>query len=81
MDRGALVAHIDDPDALGVEPHPDRHDVPAAQRENPIDAARLEQPGDASGGAVRGELGHDGCSPAAGASFILRGPPLVEVPP
>ena len=44
VDRGALVAHVDDADAFGVQPHPDRHDVPAAQPEHPVYAALFEKP-------------------------------------
>jgi len=53
---GALVADIDDADALGVDAHPHRHDVPAAQAEDPIDAARREETGHDSGGRVRGKM-------------------------
>ncbi len=58
VDRGALVAHVDDADALGVEPHPDRHDVAAAQAEHPVDAARLQEAGDHRRGAVFGNGNH-----------------------
>ena len=46
--------------AFGVQPHPDRHDVAAAQGEHPIDAARLEHPRYTSGNAIGGKLHHDG---------------------
>jgi len=52
VDRSALVAHIDDRNAFLREPHPDRHDVAAAEPENAIDAARFEVAGDQSGGAT-----------------------------
>jgi hypothetical protein len=42
VDGSALVAHIDDADAFRIEPHPQRHDVTAAQRKDAVDAARLE---------------------------------------
>ena len=40
---GALVAHIDDADAFGIEPHPDRHDVAAAQSEHALDATAFRR--------------------------------------
>jgi len=42
VNRRALVTHVDDADAFGIEPHPDRHDVTAAQRKDRVDAARLQ---------------------------------------
>jgi hypothetical protein len=59
VDRGPLVAHVDDPNALCVKAHPDRHDVAAAQGKDPVDPAGPEEPGDAPGRAVGGELHHD----------------------
>ena len=41
--RGALVAHVDDADALLRDVVPDRLDVPALQAEYAIDAARFEK--------------------------------------
>jgi hypothetical protein len=58
VDRGPLIAHVDDPDALRVKAHPDRHDVAAAQGKDPVDPACPEKPGDAPGGAVGRELHH-----------------------
>ena len=52
VDGGTFVAHIDDADAFGVQPHPDRHDVAAAQREDPVHATGLQEAGDQRGGAV-----------------------------
>ena len=45
IDRCALVAHIDDAYALGVELHPDRHDVAATQAIHPLHAPGLEKSG------------------------------------
>jgi hypothetical protein len=59
VDRGPLVADIDDPDALRIEAHPDRHDVAAAQGEDAVDPACPQKPGDAPGGAIGRELRHD----------------------
>src|SRR4051812_19349390 len=50
--RGPLVADIDDADALGVEPHPDRHDVAAAEREDALHATALQQARDEARHAV-----------------------------
>ena len=33
---GALVAHVNDADALRIGAHPNRHDVAAAQGEDPV---------------------------------------------
>ena len=41
---GALVAHVDDANAFGVGAHPQGHDVPAAESEDPVDPARLQEP-------------------------------------
>ncbi len=41
VDRRALVADVDDLDALGIEAHEQRHDVAAAQGEDPLDARAL----------------------------------------
>ncbi len=41
---GAFVAHVNNLDALGIEPHPYRHDVAAAEREHTRDATPLQQP-------------------------------------
>ena len=43
VDGGPLVAHVDDADAFGVQPHPDRHDVPAAQPKYPVHTALFEK--------------------------------------
>ena len=40
---GALVAHVDDADALPGDVVPDRLDVAALQAENAVDAARLQE--------------------------------------
>jgi hypothetical protein len=40
VDRGALVADIDDPEAEPGGVVPDRLDVPALQPEHPVDSAR-----------------------------------------
>src|SRR4029077_15983442 len=53
VDRCALVADIDDTDSFRVEPHPDRHDMAAAQREYALDAALLQKPCDQCGCAIR----------------------------
>ena len=58
IDRGALVAHVDDANAFGIEPHPDRHDVAPAQREHAVNAARFEEARDQCGAAG---VGDDGC--------------------
>src|SRR4029077_11277708 len=43
MDGCALIADIDDTDTFGVEPHPDRHDMPATKREHALDTALLQK--------------------------------------
>src|SRR5581483_917795 len=52
VDGGPLVADVDDLDALGVERHPDRHEVAAAQPEDALDAPPLEEPGHQRRGGV-----------------------------
>jgi hypothetical protein len=44
MDGGTLVANVDDRDAHSVDLHPERHDMPTAEREDPFYAALLERP-------------------------------------
>ena len=63
MHRGALVAYVYDSDAFGIETHPDGHDVPAAEREDPLDAARAQCAGDIGGDTVSHDC-HD-VSPAS----------------
>ena len=41
VDGGTLIADVDDADAFRIEPHPDRHDVPTAQRKYAFDATTL----------------------------------------
>ena len=53
VDGGTLVADVDDADAFRIEPHPDRHDVAAAQREHARDATTLQETCDEVGGAIR----------------------------
>ena len=53
VDGGALVADVDDADAFRIEPHPDRHDVPATQREHALDATTLQETRDQVGGTIR----------------------------
>jgi hypothetical protein len=55
VDRGALVAHVDDADAAACHMIPDRLDVAALQAEDAIDAARLEEARDP--GRTRGLVG------------------------
>jgi hypothetical protein len=55
VDRGALVAHVDDADALGVQPHPGGHHVAAAQCEHAVNATGLEEAGDQRSGASVGD--------------------------
>ena len=43
--RGPFVAHVDDADAMGVEAHPDRHDVAAAESEDALDPTFLQKRG------------------------------------
>ena len=52
VNRRALVADVDDADAFRIEPHPDRHDVPAAQREYARDATALQETCDQVGGTI-----------------------------
>jgi len=52
-----LVAHVHDADALGVGAHPQRHDVTAAEREDAVHAASLEEASRHSGGGVGGRTG------------------------
>ena len=56
--RSALVAHVNDLDALRVEPHPDRHDMAAAKREDALRAPPLEQAGDEPGHTIGFYLHH-----------------------
>ena len=49
VNRGALIANVDDADALPGDVIPDRLDVAALQTENAIDAARFQEPGDPAG--------------------------------
>ena len=65
VDGRALVAHVDDRDALGIDAHPHRHDVAAAQAENAIDAARLEEARDDGGDAVVREFHVESASMSA----------------
>ena len=53
MNGRAFVANIDDLDAFGIQSHPDRHDMAAAQREDAFDTAPLQQTCDQVGGAIR----------------------------
>jgi hypothetical protein len=55
VDRGALVAHVDDAEAAARHVIPDRLDVAALQAEDAIDAARLEEARDP--GRTRGLVG------------------------
>ena len=60
VDGRALIAHVDDADALCVNLHPQRHDVAAAESEHTVDAARGEKARDDGGrrvGSYRGR--HD----------------------
>ena len=50
---GALVAHVDDADALLRDVVPDRLDVAALQAEDAVDAARLEEARDPGGAGLR----------------------------
>ena len=52
IDRRAFVAHVDDADAFGVEAHPQRHDVAAAQGVDALDAALLQEARDDGGGGL-----------------------------
>lgn len=49
MHRSPLVAYVDDADAFRIDPHPQRHDMSAAQAEHAVDTACLQ------------EAGSDGC--------------------
>jgi hypothetical protein len=53
VDGGPFVAHVDDPDPLPVEAHPDRHDVPATEPEDAVNAPGFEEMGDEGRRAVR----------------------------
>ena len=64
VDGGTLVADIDDADAFRIEPHPDRHDVAAAQREHALDATTLQETCDQVGGAIRRDF--HGATPLGG---------------
>lgn len=57
VDRGTLVAHINDPDPLSIELHPQRHDVAATQTEHAVDATGLEATGNPCCGAAIADLG------------------------
>ena len=43
VNRGTLVAHVDDPDSLPGDVIPDRLDMAALQPEDPVDATGLEE--------------------------------------
>ena len=71
VDGGSLVAHIDDANAFGIEPHPDRHDVAPAQRVDPPHAALLEEARDDGGGRLLAEwLDRHGASPGEGRGIL-----------
>jgi hypothetical protein len=53
VDGRALVADVDDADALSIEPHPVWHDMTAAQRKHARNAASLQEARDEVGGTVR----------------------------
>jgi hypothetical protein len=56
VDGGTLVTDIDDADAFRIEPHPDWHDVTAAQREHARDATTLQETRNESGSAIKREF-------------------------
>ena len=47
-----FIAHVDDADAVGVKAHPDRHDVPAAEGKDALDATLLQKPRHEIGNAI-----------------------------
>ena len=49
VNSGTFIAHIDETDAVGVQAHPNRHDVTAAQSIDPFNALADQKPGDQVG--------------------------------
>jgi hypothetical protein len=56
VDGGALVAHVDDANAFGIDAHPDRHDVAAAKAEYAVDAALAQETGNHASARVGRDL-------------------------
>ena len=52
VNRSAFVTYVDDTDAMRVEPHPDRHDMSAAERKDTFHATPLQKPRNEIGSAV-----------------------------
>ena len=46
VDGRSFVPNINDANAFGVQPHPDRHDVAAAQAKHPVHAPLFKKPRD-----------------------------------
>jgi hypothetical protein len=53
MDCGTLVADVDDLNSLCVKPHPNRHNVAAAECEHAADTASLQKAGNQVSGTIR----------------------------
>jgi hypothetical protein len=52
VDSGAFVANVDDANSFRVKPHPDWHDVAAAERKDARHAAALQETCNQVGGTI-----------------------------
>jgi hypothetical protein len=55
--RGALIAYVNDTNALGIEPHPDGHDVSPAEGKYSIDLAGFQKSCDQCRRTLGGNMG------------------------
>lgn len=75
VDGGSLIAHVDDADALGVQPHPQGHDVTATQGKDAVDAPGLEAIGNPGS---RAAFGHGGRAHGASCSSKDQAPSILN---
>jgi hypothetical protein len=55
--RSALIAYVNDTNTLGIEPHPDGHDVSAAEGKHPINLAGFKKSCDQCRCTLGGNMG------------------------